>query len=449
MAIAGGNVWWKKLAARDTLPVFVARGRDSATAEHRFFSRGGARRVDSPRHAQVLLVAGRVPENLHNALHQVHDQLPHPRISVWWGSAPPESLRDIALRVSDDGSVPAPADLTARLFAADYRSEPDLLSDQPPAPWRGRGDHGQGGEGMMGGKPFGRPMAMTGFDLRDGLQLDRPRLTVGPFFSALPAGLSLELELQGDVIQDIRRCHPPFPPDRHLLEAFLGVHSEPATIARLERLRAAFHLHHLAHYLRLCGLSALARRFMRVADGMLGGGRPKSLAPLRKAFLRSAAIRATAPGFGQLNDVLLHRIRGPARRAAGDQGDLHREALPGSEFFPARHAKAGDLRARLWQWLHEAEAACALATRLEGSPAESPAEGVAVESPVGRIAAPLSFPDADPHLEPSAQFKSLLEGMEWQEAMLFLASFDAVALRQLLGVVESAAADCPGEGEVQ
>src|SRR3546814_20246746 len=86
-------------------------------------------------------------------------------------------------------------------MTGERRSEDDRLPDEPQVAWRGKGDHGQGGEGMMGGKPYGRPMAMTDEDLRDGLALDAYTACFGPFLSVLPPGLMLELTLLGDVIQ--------------------------------------------------------------------------------------------------------------------------------------------------------------------------------------------------------------------------------------------------------
>ncbi len=50
-------------------------------------------------------------------------------------------------------------------------SSPPILPDVEPSPWRGVGPYGQGGKGMTGGVPYGRPLAGRGPD-RDGLELD-------------------------------------------------------------------------------------------------------------------------------------------------------------------------------------------------------------------------------------------------------------------------------------
>ncbi|WP_296763239.1 hypothetical protein [Sediminimonas sp.] len=160
-------------------------------------ARSGLRRALTPRDAGILLVAGDMPGDAAEALGRVHDQLPHPRATLRW-------------TVSHET-----ADAVADRIVASWRDlgaidEADLLPDQPPNEWKGVGPHGQGGKGMMGGTPYGRPMAMTGEDIRDGLQLDRYTARIGPFAPMLPPGLVLEVTLQGDVIVAATVQHPPF-----------------------------------------------------------------------------------------------------------------------------------------------------------------------------------------------------------------------------------------------
>ena len=97
----------------------------------------------------------------------------------------------------------------------------------------------------MGGKPYGRPLPMTGEDIRDGLSLDEHRLPLGPFLPLLPSGLKLDLMLQGDVIQSARVLQPPLPQDHSDLR------SSPLRI--------------VARQLRCLGLKAQATRFFRAA----------------------------------------------------------------------------------------------------------------------------------------------------------------------------------------
>lgn len=226
-----------RLAARAEAPVYPAIGPGMLPAVERLFLGAGLRRAATPRDAAILLVAGEVPERALEAVARLHDQIPPPRATYDW----------------DGRGDPAPA-LTElwRALVAGREGEADHLPDEPPEEWRGVGPHGQGGKGMMGGVPYGRPMAMTGEDVRDGLQLDRYTARIGPFAPMLPPGLVLEVTLQGDVIVAADIAAPPFeqPPQA----------SRPAACA--------------ARLLRLLGLE-------HDADRVLRGCRPLGLGRLR------------------------------------------------------------------------------------------------------------------------------------------------------------------------
>src|SRR3546814_12868181 len=81
-------------------------------------------------------------------------------------------------------------------------SEPAALTDVEPAVWRGVGPYGQGGTGMTGGVPYGRPLPGWAED-RDGLKHDQLQLRLGPAYPGLPPGLVLDLPLQGDIPQAV------------------------------------------------------------------------------------------------------------------------------------------------------------------------------------------------------------------------------------------------------
>lgn len=325
-----------RLAARAPVPVFPAVGRGGLLLAERLGLSPDIRLVASPRHALILLVAGDPAPESRVELARVHDQLPHPRATVWFGAVPlfdravavvPREVtaREVAARV---------AALHAGLLAGERASEPDLLPDRPPAPFRGVGPHGQGGEGMMGGRPYGRPMPMTDEDIRDGLALDAYAVTVGPFLPALPPGFSLSLVLQGDVIVRAKPLAPPLPQDA----AALG----PAFA--------------LARLLRLVGLPLLAGRLAR-AGLAAAEGRPVAGRALGRAIRLSGALLAI-----------------PERLATTADGT--------------------DARARARRWLDMLR---------EGRGAPHRPEPVAADT--------------------------LLPGLEWQEAMIALASLDLAALR--------------------
>ncbi|RKF22660.1 hypothetical protein D6851_05455 [Altericroceibacterium spongiae] len=252
----------------------------------------------SIRHAAILLVAGPYRDADRPALRRLHDQLPHPRATVWWGAVPLAEAQDAVTIAQGDHPVARLRRLDRNLLRGERASEPDWLPDEPPNEWRGKGDHGQGGEGMMGGVPYGRPMAMMGEEMRDALMLDAMTITIGPFLRTLPPGLSLELTLQGDVIQQARVVTPAYPAS--------GGASEPL-------LRAARMLESL-------GLPDLARRAqisaMRdSAEGLLAAARrcgallalPAELADVR-ARLEAALRGGTAPDPGE--EWLVDRLAG-------------------------------------------------------------------------------------------------------------------------------------------
>lgn len=229
-----GMTWIKRLAAGARVPVFIAMGDGAPAAALTLSRHPGLSVVDTPRAASILLVAGQMPDALIPYLHRLHDQLPHPRATLLWQSPPLPSLPDaIAVAVAADDDIGrAVADVFTQVLAGDRASAPDILPDAPPAEWRGVGPHGQGGKGMMGGTPYGRPMAMTDDDIRDGLALDSYTAAFGPFLPFFPPGLVLTLTLQGDVIQKVVVTHPPFDHDGAPLATLLNLLGLPALAIR-------------------------------------------------------------------------------------------------------------------------------------------------------------------------------------------------------------------------
>jgi len=327
-----------RLALGSPAPVYAAVGAMGLGGALQLMLYPDVRLVGSPRHAAILLVTGNIGDKTLADLHRLHDQLPHPRATVWWRMDPPPHW-DHPITVPESGDIAAILSSVWRaLLCSERRSESDCLPDAPPNPWRGIGPHGQGGKGMMGGTPYGRPMAMTGDDIRDGLTLDVYEACFGPFLPTMPPGLALHLTLQGDVIQKAGVEHEPYAQD--------GLAVSPLAV--------------LAQILRLLELPALAERLIRAAAGD-AAGRSQDIAALRRAFLWSGAHQAIPPGLGRTPDDV-------------------------------------DLRARLDLWW-----------------AIAAGERVARPGLAG------------------AAIGELLHGLEWQEAMLVLNSFDLDALRQACG----------------
>lgn len=190
----------RRLAAGATVPVFVAVGPGGRDAVRTVLVDPRVELARSPRHATVLLVAGGAPAAARTALAHVHDQLPRPRAVVWASpDGPPEGLVEPSRVGPEDDLVAAAVDAHRAVVLGGRPSSARTGPAAHPVDWHGSGDHGQGGEGMMGGTPYGRPMAMTGEDPYDGLTLDRMAVTLGPYLAPWwPPGLELEVEFQGD-----------------------------------------------------------------------------------------------------------------------------------------------------------------------------------------------------------------------------------------------------------
>lgn len=248
---------------RFPVPVAAAIGVGAWGAVQELRARSELRLVTTPRHATVLLVAGEVPEEHRGALDRVHDQLPHPRAVVLWTAGPSTSpAHGLAVEGDADAVVAAVVEAHRRVTMDPSSSTPDRLPDVEPNEWQGVGPFGQGGEGMMGGTPYGRAMAMTGDD-RDGLALDQLHLTLGPFLDPLPPGVVLDVTLQGEVLQEVGLRPPPVGAGSLRLADDLG---EDDALARTRR-----GLRWLAHALHVHGLDADAARAARLAGGCRPG----------------------------------------------------------------------------------------------------------------------------------------------------------------------------------
>ncbi|MDQ6680155.1 MAG: hypothetical protein M3Y67_04225 [Pseudomonadota bacterium] len=382
----------RAFAAEGPVPLFVAVGQGWAAAVEDLCLSSAIARAATPRHASILLVAGDVRPTDREALRLLHDQMPHPRATLWWGSTSSDHTGVAAALNADDDPLPLLRSLYRRLLLGELASEDHLLPDGPPAPWRGRGEHGQGGDGMMGGTPYGRPMAMTDDDLRDGLALDACTVEVGPFLPALPPGLVLEIELQGDVIQRARVIQSAYPPSS-IGSAGAAAHlAVPGVAHRLRCIAAVLSLQQLPAQAELCRRLAMdiARcTAMRLPD-------------LRRILQCAGAFAAIPPELGRIEPAL-----------ASSLGAIGLTA-----------------RDRMHRWVDEVE----LAAQVAQPPA--PARGATAPNS-GTSRALTHEPIQDGRLP--FLFTDLLTGLEWGEALLVIASFDASALWRMSPTADAAA----------
>lgn len=418
----------RTLASRAPVPVFAAVGAGAAVAIQSLRLFPHIRLVRSPRHATVLLAAGLFPKQLYEALARVHDQLPHPRATVFWGARDATAARTLRASVTISPGGDAASEIT-RVYRAistgELSTESDVLPDAPPAPWRGVGEHGQGGEGMMGGRPYGRPMAHTGED-RDGLELDRLPVDAGPFFPLFPPGFTLHAVLQGDVIQAAEVAENPFPSPTvrsrrgaispAVEEVFVRALSEPVAIAELEVARARHHLRSVAAQLDAAGLYALALRALVMAEAV-GPGGSQLVHRLQRRLERWLPLRWSTKGAGRLDRSTVPP--GVVGRASGRDDDVrgNDRAYRALGFRPIVQEE-GDAEARWRQRLAEAEQSLDLAQRAGETNARCEPTGV-TEGPRGPLGREHRVQD-----DLIRALPDLIRGMEWGEAVATIVSLD-------------------------
>ena len=420
-----------RLAAAAPVPVFVARGAGAGLLGGELAADRRLRLVASPRQATVVLAAGHFGGGLGPALDRVHDQLPHPRALVWWraaggpepGDDRPGALDHPAAVVHGPGGDVAQVlvDTHRRLLAGDQATAPDAGADEPPHPFEGRGDHGQGGEGMMGGVPFGRPMAMTGDD-RDGLALGQVSADLGPFLVGLPAATVARVTFQGEVVQALE-LRPQAVPEAPVLDPVLARFDEarhrPVPVAELERARARHHLRAVAECFRLAGLWALAARAASLARGAgagVAGVDPAAVAALGRR-LRASALLASWSGVGTFPGRSPF-TGGANARAAGLAADARRgDPAYRALGFAMVVQHGGDARARLVQRLAEARHALELASRA--------ADVGAVHHPDHPLETPWG-PAPDGGSVALEAVAAALTGADWSDALATLCSLDLV-----------------------
>ena len=412
----------EQLAAEARVPVFAIAGNGARDAVQDLRLRSEIRIVDTPKAASILVVAGPIADVHAAALARVHDALPHPRTTVLW--APQGALASlpgaVAVVVADSDPVAVVVAAYRDLVLGRRPSEPAILPDADPAEWRGVGPYGQGGSGMTGGAPYGRPMAELGPD-PDGLRLDVVPVAVGPFLPRFPSGLVLDIRFSGDLVLDAAIGEgvvgPPAGPPRTGLRPFLRALTEPVPIAELELVRARDHLRWLADALVAHGLPALGARALRLAQRVQPGD-GSTVRRLARLIGWTQVTRWSTRGVGTVSaDDLAGLGAGPVARAAGIAEDVRLEdpAYRVLGFEPVLGHR-GDAAARWAVRLTEAADSLDLAARA----------GEARSTPIGRVESPRG------RLEPGsaasarllALVPQLLRETEWGDAVATVVSLD-------------------------
>lgn len=405
-----------RLAATAPVPVFPMAGAGAREAVLDLHLRPELTLVDTPRAADVLLVAGNLASGSVAGTLAIHDQLPPPRVTVRWGGSTLEGL-PFAHRIDggEDEVVAALVDIHRRTLSGELSSEPPVLPDLDPVEWRGVGPYGQGGKGMTGGTPYGRPLAERAPD-RDGLELDQLILTIGPWLPIFPPGLALEVKLAGDLIREVELGPSPLSGVAHPPDIFQASLAGPVRVADLEMARSRHHLRRLAEALRVHDLESLAFRTLRLAKALRAEDR-EAVEDLARRIERSRLYRWVLEGVGVVDPGQVVGL-GPVARASGipDDARLDDPAYRALGFEPLT-LQGGDAATRWRQRLKETMQALDLAARS----GDRTTGGIGVvESPRGRLAVGEPYPAT----RLLGLIPSTLSGLEWGDAVATLLSLD-------------------------
>jgi Ni,Fe-hydrogenase III large subunit len=360
----GKPTWWRsgvaRLAGNRRLAAFVVPGREVALARGVDLEAARLRLVANPRHADVLVLVGPIPEGLQSAIALTYAQMPRPRARL--SVATQAEVQEGVSRISALFAEGAWTNQVANQSDMDHSSmEMDHMD-------------------MSGGGGF-MSMVMMTKDLprsADGLPMEWLEVPFGPLFPGLPGGLRLMLTLDGDTVAGARvepgglrrglEATWPGPVDgfaerlatldplspvayRVLAERALEARLRGGRIAALERERAASHLNWIARFGYLLG----DRQLEAGATSLHGQlGRARDVTALRRVrddlrkMTLTPLLRRRLTGVGYIDRELLAELDGPVARAAGYTNDVRSDDPAYRELgFTPVVAHGNDAMARL------------------------------------------------------------------------------------------------------
>jgi hypothetical protein len=318
-------------------------------------ARRGWPAATSPADTDVLAVAGTPGPELAAVVELLWQQVPAPRaqVDVPTAAAAAPAL-DRAAEVLADAARQR-REPVRRSSPAPHRA-PDSTdqqiehhghenSEHPPSEHggAGHGEHQHRGHQHGGGMemPGGLPMADVGPD-RDGLMLDRLRVPLGPVLPDWPAGLVVEVVLQGDVVQEATaRILDPPAPDHAAPPSFW---SDADNAADHARRRAARHLDGLARLLGTAGWDDPAATARHLRDDLLAGAPAAALRPRAEALVATVRrsrtlrrmLRGVGSGAGDVTALLAARLAAlQAAPAALDHAEEPADDDPGGTRAPS------------------------------------------------------------------------------------------------------------------
>lgn len=446
------------------LSVFPVPGEDVFSAEGIDLESLDLTISNTPRHANLLMLFGNLPEDLRKKAAVAYAQMPRPR-ALWlidgdeYAPLPEPVIRSGTSQADLENDLKEIRDkIKSGSWSADAEAyQPDFLTEDEHKDHHGHGGHDHGGHNHGGDDGGMMSMEMMTMDLprsADGLPMDWSEVHFGPFHPGLPGGLDLHLKLDGDTVgkvlgiagvnpsvpdnpEDPKKFSRLFPLEhrayRCLAEAAFGQLSTPSK--ELERERILSHLRWLRSFAELLGNNWLQRQANQFYFQLSDKGTselPSLKAGLQRFFNkinRLPLIRYKLKGKGQIPETDLEKISGPVARAAGVTRDLRTEIQVYRERgFEPVSLKGNDAYTRLQVRLKEIIQSLELIEKL--GEAEAGDSGSAVETARGQAVLHPYENEKDPLVfeHPSTQLAELIpgliEGHEIADALLIVSSLD-------------------------
>ena len=357
----------------------------------------------TPAQADVLLVAGPDCPDLRAAVDRLWQDLPAPRARVHVSGADEieaaldagqarlisptgqrtQAQASVRAARDDDGGRPHHQDSRGGEGDGAVGGRHHEHDDGEGDTGRRHGGH-EGHGGHDGGEmemPGGLPMAEQGED-RDGLELDRLHVPLGPLLADWPAGLTIRVTLQGDVVQEAA-VEEPLRSGSSGREAFWlqpwlrAAAGEPVSLGEAVRRRAAAHLDSLARLLSVAGWPAEAIAARRLRDDLLDGASGAAVVLRLERFARrvgrSRTLAWLTRGMGGVSVAEAREagVSGPAARAGGDVTARYRQWLADIRGDVRRMEEPSPLRPAAEEsprgcWSHHGPPSAALIALLPG-----------------------------------------------------------------------------------
>ncbi|GAA1439174.1 hypothetical protein [Nocardiopsis tropica] len=318
--------WLLRRAVPCAFVITAIGGTGARLAVERHLRERGWRQALAPAEADLLVVCGHPCAELSRTVDRVWAQLPGPRARARVGV--PEEAR--------------------RVLDAAHTDLIDVAAQRRDADERDRAARERAEAGESEDMPGGLPMADRGED-RDGLKLDRLRLTLGPALPDWPAGLSLRAVIQGDVVQEAEVA---LIGARDRTSSFWG--PRPGAEASGHPWAAATAaLDSAQRLLSVAGWPAAALSGRRLRDALLdpdpGSGDRADLRRWLRAARRSRLLRWSLNGLGVVDDRAPVELRGDAADRYSRWLDTAQEGAgePGGRAAPPVTSRAETAHAAL------------------------------------------------------------------------------------------------------